>query len=67
MTLCRHCNKPESEHHAFEAQERPQGCVCDPGTWGGGPVGDICKLYVGNGSTYCKTCEHDEACHGSAK
>jgi len=37
-------------------------CQCDTDTWDYGPP-PPCARYQGNGSTYCSTCEHDEACH----
>lgn len=65
MIRCIHCGLPEHEHHAFEPPQVIDGCQCDPRTWGGYP-GDIpppCHKYVRGVEGYCKTCEHDEACH----
>ena len=45
-------------------QKMPDGCQCDPGGWG--EVTPICAQYVGNGHQYCRTCEHDYACHTQA-
>ncbi len=61
VQLCRVCGRPEEEHHEFDAEEMPHGCVCDSATWG--KVGPICEKYVGNGRTNCERCEHDLACH----
>ena len=62
---CKHCGLPEEDHHEFEAAvTMPGGCVCDPGTWdGANNITKICPMYVGNGVSYCDTCEHDKGCH----
>jgi hypothetical protein len=64
--LCRHCRKPESDHHEFEPWVAPEGCVCDPGTWtttNGTIVTPICSEYKQYGDGYCITCGHDRECH----
>lgn len=65
--LCKHCGKPESEHHAFEAVERPVGCVCDPALWRTElPIPPVCGEYVSfDDDDACRHCEHDRACHAT--
>ena len=61
--LCRHCNKPESEHHEFEAYVVPVGCKCDLTEWNADP-GPICAAYDdGEGWGNCNKCEHLRECH----
>lgn len=68
--LCKHCNLPESEHHAFEAVEAtliwPAGCVCNREYYLAPPQ-PICDEYTRSpferNETYCAICEHDKACH----
>lgn len=62
MKPCKHCLRTKEDHCEYEALEMPAGCVCDPGTWGDS-VPAPCAKYVGEGATYCATCEHDQACH----
>lgn len=65
-TLCRHCNKPEREHHEFQPS-RP-GCVCDPPWFD--EIDPICgefKEAVGMWEGRCETCRHDRECHGEVK
>lgn len=62
--LCRICGLPEDEHHEFEAA-MPEGCQCLPGEWSD-TVTPICERYVGDGTCYCRTCEHDRVCHWAA-
>ncbi len=59
--VCKHCGRPESEHHEFVA-EMPKGCVCVPATWLD-VVEPACQEYVGDGTQYCTRCAHDKACH----
>ena len=61
--ICKHCGKTEDEHHEFRALTMPAGCVCDPGTWDAEKITPICTAYVGTGSSYCATCEHESGCH----
>jgi hypothetical protein len=61
MKVCKCCGLPESSHHEFEPQ-MPDGCICDPGEWGDN-VRQPCHEYVGDGVSYCATCEHDKECH----
>ena len=62
--VCKHCGKTEEEHCIMFEQKMPDGCQCDPGGWVG--VTPICAQYVGDGKQYCRTCEHDQACHAEA-
>lgn len=67
---CIRCNRPESEHHAFEAPTIPKGCICEPRDWGDpANIPAICSQYVRMGGEYddlvCRTCEHDEGCHAA--
>lgn len=72
--VCEICGLTDDEHHAFVPAvgtsrvggEIPAACVCDPNTWAGGEMSPICGSYDGNGVQYCKTCEHDAACHTTA-
>ena len=58
---CKHCGKPENEHHEFEPNW-PSWCKCDPHTWGKLPS-PVCAEFTGDDDQYCSTCEHDKACH----
>lgn len=64
VSKCQHCDRPESEHHAFEpAVVRTGICQCGD-TW----VSDVplvCDAFIPHEKwrDMCKTCEHDEACH----
>jgi hypothetical protein len=65
---CKHCGKPEAEHHEFEANVRPEGCVCDLGTWLPLSPGHICGGFIGEtDNAYCAECMHDKACHAGAQ
>lgn len=60
--LCRHCRRPEGEHHVFEAGEAVR-CVCVMRL---APVKVPCLEFRRHrkGYNFCDVCEHDEACHG---
>jgi len=64
ILLCRHCGKPDDQHHGFEPRHMPVGCVCTPGEWID-PVPAPCSCYVPRQgvASSCARCEHDEACH----
>ena len=47
-----------------QEKQMPDGCICDPGEWA--EVIPICDRYSGDGKQYCRTCEHDYACHVAA-
>ena len=60
--VCKHCGRPESAHHAFEAMlGRPAGCVCYSPTVKYNPICD--EFTPHNVWLYCTYCKHDEACH----
>lgn len=59
--LCSECGRPADEHHEF-VPRMPDGCQCDAGTWGD-TVAPVCDQFTGDPHEYCKTCEHDFACH----
>ena len=68
---CKHCGKPEAEHHAFEALTAPEGCVCAIGTWHE-PPGPVCEAFQLGPAAYCRpgycwNCAHDKACHAGAQ
>lgn len=68
MTPCKHCGRPEEEHHAFDPDyKRPEGCQCEPREWlYPNDIPPVCNEYVEPISKfdgYCKTCEHGEKCH----
>lgn len=66
--LCRHCNKPESEHHEFEAYVVPVGCKCDPREWKDDTPLPICGRYFEHTEFRdCVTCQHPRECHGGTK
>jgi hypothetical protein len=67
--LCINCGRPEELHcTGFEVRKMPDGCQCDEGSWGN-DVTPICAEFIPGGlagnQSYCKTCEHDMACHAS--
>jgi len=68
--ICRNCGQPKSDHCEFDPVLMPDGCVCDPMTYGYDTgVGPICAEYD-QGTTvngYCVKCEHDRACHKDRK
>lgn len=58
--LCKHCGKPESEHHAFEARA---GCACFRKS-DTQPFPPPCGKYVAMAYSYSWCiCGHDAACH----
>lgn len=59
--LCRHCGLTETEHHKFEPQVMPKGCVCDPEDWG--VLVPPCSSYIEDEEGRCSRCEHDKECH----
>ena len=64
VPICKHCGKTEDEHcHDGFEQKMPDGCQCDPGTWG--DVKPICAEYrpAAGADSYCASCEHDAGCH----
>ena len=66
---CRHCNRPEAEHHEYEAVVvLPPGCKCDPAHHPDGPL-PICGEYRSWSERYdteCRNCDHERACHAPA-
>lgn len=64
--LCKHCQRPESEHHRFEARrvKLPNGCVCNRGVHSNGVLRPVCNGFKRSRSaTWCLICFHDRACH----
>jgi hypothetical protein len=62
--ICAVCGKGECEHHPFMAVNKPEGCVCDPNSWGDPTnLPPVCDEYKGDGIENCMTCEHDKECH----
>ena len=61
-SICVHCGKPEEDHCIGFERTMPEGCQCAPGEWGE-RVTPICDKFVGEGSQYCRICEHDKGCH----
>ena len=62
---CRHCGKPESEHHEFVPWKRVPGCKCNPRDWRSWPAPTPCRAYAidpGN-LGLCRECEHPVECH----
>ena len=62
--LCKHCGKPESEHHAFvKLWPAPKGCQCAR-TWSR-TIPAICAQYIApfTSEDHCVVCHHDHACH----
>jgi hypothetical protein len=64
---CRHCGNWECQHCVFAPMSVPEGCVCDVNTWGKDKLPAICEAYVGDGTCYCKRCEHDKECHSASQ
>lgn len=63
---CKHCGRPEDEHCIYSPVLVPPGCVCDVKTWDRTiDIPPVCEAYQGDGTEYCRRCEHDRACHKS--
>lgn len=68
MTICRVCNKPNSDH----GWPVPEGCMCPQCDWGKKPK-TVCQQFVGwprrefVEEGICYVCEHDRACHQQAR
>lgn len=70
---CRHCGRPEAEHHDYEPVVDSDGetvallaCGCDPTTWNYKPVPVPCATFGAHGSLECWYCGHPRACHAPA-
>jgi len=63
--LCAICGEMWRDHCFFVPEPKmPPGCACPTAEWGDCEnIPPPCKKYVGDGTTACKTCDHDEACH----
>ena len=60
--VCRLCGKGRDEHHDFEPQAKPAGCVCDPLEWRS-EIEPVCAAFAGDAAQNCDTCEHPKECH----
>jgi hypothetical protein len=63
---CRHCGMPKSEHHAFEALWRPDGCTCDPTDWRDNDPLPTCPAFRHGDEGLCANCQHPADCHAAA-
>ena len=64
MRICRNCRCPENEHCTFDPVSMPEGCACDPFTWGDlDNVSPICAAHIGDPQKNCERCEHNIECH----
>ena len=64
LDRCKHCGKPESEHHAFVPFIVPDRCECNPNDWlNPNDIPPVCNKFELGEYDLCKHCEHPKECH----